>query len=220
MQEIKKVVQENLKSSKKERKNKTDKIFDLKITRGMIYTYLPVVKSPVEIPERSIQINCGFNIWRTITMSKDQALPLKETQPIMIEKIRGKYIIKDPEIPVPKRRLFTFRGKLQRVVDGDTLWVIIDCGFDTHIRQKIRLKGINAPELETEEGKSAKRFVQSELRGCSEIVVKTYKADKYDRYLGEIYYLKDEVNYHRIAAEGKCLNQVLLDKGLVEIYKR
>jgi len=80
--------------------------------------------------------------------------------------------------------------------------------------QKLRLRGIDAPELNTPEGLNAKEYVQTQLRGCTFIAIKTYWRDKYDRYLADVLYDKDETNLAARVANGKLLNQELLDKGL------
>src|SRR3990167_7609795 len=47
----------------------------------------------------------------------------------------------------------TYKAFIERVVDGDTLIVKIDLGFETRIREYLRLRGIDAPETDTAEGK-------------------------------------------------------------------
>jgi len=51
---------------------------------------------------------------------------------------------------------WTYRARLNRVVDGDTYIMLIDLGFRTYGFHAIRLAGVNAPELRTEEGDLAK----------------------------------------------------------------
>jgi endonuclease YncB( thermonuclease family) len=105
------------------------------------------------------------------------------------------------------------------VIDGDTLWAVIDCGFDTLIREKLRFRGIDAPELDTPVGKKAKQFVTRTLNACSCVVIQTHKTDKYARYLSDIFYLPGCKQYERIASQGHFLNQELLDKGLAQAWK-
>ena len=45
--------------------------------------------------------------------------------------------------------MYEYRAKLVRVVDGDTVDALIDCGFSLFTRQRIRLLGINTPECRT-----------------------------------------------------------------------
>ena len=52
--------------------------------------------------------------------------------------------------------LYTYRAKITKVHDGDTLTVDIDLGFGVMLTsQQVRLKGINAPELVTPAGKDS-----------------------------------------------------------------
>ena len=108
---------------------------------------------------------------------------------------------------------------MERIIDGDTLWVKIDCGFNTWVRQKLRLKSIDAPEIPTKKGQSAKRFVQQTLKRCEFLVVKTYQSDKYDRYLADIFYLPMEKDENAVAAQGDLLNQKLLDERLANTWR-
>ncbi len=70
-----------------------------------------------------------------------------------------------------------------RVIDGDTLQVRIDLGFSIVIEQRLRLRGLDAPELGTGQGLATKRFVESRLKDCKFLIIKTHGSDKYDRYL-------------------------------------
>ena len=56
--------------------------------------------------------------------------------------------------------MYQYRAKLIKVVDGDTVDALIDCGFSTFKKERIRLYGINTPESRTrdkEEKKKGKR---------------------------------------------------------------
>jgi len=98
--------------------------------------------------------------------------------------------------------LYTYHGTVLEVIDGDTLWVAIDLGFDIGITQKLRLRGIDAPEVNSSTGQEAKKFLEICFRKSNAIVLTTSKSDKYDRYLADIY-LGDTY-----------INQRLLDEGL------
>lgn len=82
--------------------------------------------------------------------------------------------------------LFTYRVKIGRVVDGDTLLVTIllpQCEMD----EKLRLRGLDSPEMDTPAGKAAKRYVETLLIETAEMVITTSKVDKYDRYLADVH---------------------------------
>ncbi|RLD18122.1 MAG: hypothetical protein DRI36_02235 [Caldiserica bacterium] len=102
------------------------------------------------------------------------------------------------DLSTPHKKYTT---KIVRVIDGDTL-------IDKKGR-KIRLLGIDTPELPTEEGIKAKEFVEREIlnRTVTIIYQKDYPIDPYNRILGLIFYNNDK----------KCLNKILLDKGLAKI---
>ncbi len=109
--------------------------------------------------------------------------------------------------------LFTYQAKVERVVDGDTLRVKIDLGFDTWVRQYLRLRGIDCPELHTAEGGKAKRFVEKQLEKVPYILLTSTRSDKYDRYLADVFIPA------KAAVEGKpstYLNQRLLNEKLAE----
>ena len=46
----------------------------------------------------------------------------------------------------PPEALYTFKTKVEPVVDGDALNVSIDLGFDVHTEQTLRLRGIDIPQ--------------------------------------------------------------------------
>jgi endonuclease YncB( thermonuclease family) len=102
---------------------------------------------------------------------------------------------------------------VERVVDGDTLWVVVHCGFNSFTRQKLRLRGIDTPELGSPEGEKSKRFVEKRLKGLPFVVIKTYKSDKYDRYLTDLFFLPGVRDPERVAAEGRFLNREVVEKG-------
>lgn len=110
--------------------------------------------------------------------------------------------------------MFTYVAYLDRVIDGDTLLVYVDLGFSIFIQQILRLRGIDAPELGTPSGNLAHRFVESELRNASPLVIKTYGTDLFDRYLVDVFYLPDEDRVDAIKKDGLFLNNRLLQEGL------
>ena len=113
----------------------------------------------------------------------------------------------------------TYPAKVESVIDGDTLWVIVDCGDGILTRQKLRLHLIDAPERRTPEGDKATRFVKRVLRKNPDIVICTHHYDKYARYLADVFYLPDSTNPKATYAQGIYLNQQLLDKGLARKWK-
>lgn len=80
---------------------------------------------------------------------------------------------------------YEYRAKPERVVDGDTVVLLIDLGFDIHHRMKCRLARINAPEMSTPEGQPAKDHL-TKLLNPDQVLIKSTSLDKYGRALVEI----------------------------------
>jgi micrococcal nuclease len=89
--------------------------------------------------------------------------------------------------------IYIYKAELIRVVDGDTVDLIIDLGFDTLRKERFRLYGIDAPEMNTAEGKAAKAWLWYALQPLEAIYVQTIqletkaKRDKYGRFLAVLY---------------------------------
>lgn len=184
---------------------------ELNLTRGKLYTYRLAHNPEFSSGRENLTIDCGFSITRTIKLKKN-LLPLPGTI-IKSDKRANTYSIS--EAPhVSQEEIYTYIAAVERIIDGDTILALIDCGFSTTIRMRLRLRGINAPEIDTKEGAEARDFAVKALEHTPVIGVKTYKTDKYARYLADIFYLPGEKDPQRIISEGIFLNQQLLDNGL------
>ena len=60
--------------------------------------------------------------------------------------------------------MYTYKAKLQRVVDGDTIDATIDLGFDVFVKKRIRFAGINAPESRTRDLEEKARGLKAKDR--------------------------------------------------------
>ena len=98
-------------------------------------------------------------------------------------------------------------------------WLDIDCEFRVWTRQKVRLRGIDAPELRTPEGRRAKNFVVRALSEAPFVAVTTTKPDKYDRYLADVFYPNGAETPEAVLREGTFLNRALLVAGLVARFR-
>jgi micrococcal nuclease len=103
--------------------------------------------------------------------------------------------------------MYEYTGTVKRVIDGDTVELMIDLGFHTHTLQTVRIAGIDAPEMKTPEGKLAKKYLQSLLPLGTLVKTVTEKpnsTEKYGRYLARIVrayaYPQDEIGPIMIAA--------------------
>ena len=80
----------------------------------------------------------------------------------------------------------------------------------------MRLAKINAAEAKTSDGKKATAALKKILKDAPFLIVKTNKTDIYGRYIADIFF--GEGSEKEVAEGGEYLNQLLLDRGLVEIY--
>ena len=102
--------------------------------------------------------------------------------------------------------------KVTNVVDGDTIDVDIDLGFDISFSSRVRLAGIDTPESRTTDkaekvlGLEAKEYVKSKIKDAKEVVIKTEKMDsseKYGRILGWVFLDGSKVSINeQMIAEG------------------
>lgn len=107
--------------------------------------------------------------------------------------------------------MYEYKAEVIRVIDGDTVHLMVDLGMDVNVACKCRLWGINAPEMNTQEGKDAKAFLTALLGRRAEWRVKTFKdkKEKYGRYLVSIY---DPM------CELPCLNDAMISAGQAVRY--
>ena len=80
-----------------------------------------------------------------------------------------------------------YRATLRRVVDGDTLVVALEVSPGVFIEQKLRLRGLDAPEMSTPEGKAAKRFVDAHVANVTNITINISSPDKSYCYLADVF---------------------------------
>lgn len=84
--------------------------------------------------------------------------------------------------------MYEYKAKVTNVVDGDTIDCVVDVGFDVTAKVRVRLNGIDTPELtgsEKEKGRVAKAYVESRILD-KEITLQTYAKDSFGRWLGKV----------------------------------
>lgn len=111
------------------------------------------------------------------------------------------------------RELYFYNAVVDRVVDGDTIDVTIDLGFNVWIKERLRLYGLNTPETRTkdaeekERGLKAKRYVENQVNSNQgKIQVQSLGRGKYGRVLAEIWVGKNNIN------------ELLISNGHAEVY--
>lgn len=112
-------------------------------------------------------------------------------------------------------KLFTYQITIREVIDGDTFWAQVDLGFGFNTKQRLRMRWIDAPEIQTAAGIDSQKALSKLLgipsssprkRGSIDaeplLLIKSTKDDNYGRYLVDLW------------AGDTYLNQKLIDKRL------
>jgi len=110
--------------------------------------------------------------------------------------------------------MYEYSCEVKRVVDGDTVDVVIDLGFSIHYASRVRLYGIDTPESRTRNkdekvrGLMSKKYLIDAL-SKGQVIIKTHrdKKGKFGRVLGEMY------------VEGTNINLTMVDESLAVKYE-
>ena len=126
-------------------------------------------------------------------------------------------------------RIHIYQAKIVEVIDGDTLDLMIDQGFGNFTKQRMRLYGIDAPEMRTNAGRDLWESLRFLYLPGSSVVVQSVEApkskqfrDKYGRFLAIIYDAwpiapRAITNGEKILEVAPLsLNAKLIDDGLVK----
>ena len=125
-------------------------------------------------------------------------------------------------VPPSRKSCYNFRvTKINRVVDGDTIDVTIDLGFDLYKKERVRVAGVDTPEKRTRDkeekalGIDATNWLKSKLeeaiKGDDELTIRTELkggVGKYGRLLGWLYIGDDNVS----------LNEQMIGEGYAWPY--
>ena len=120
-------------------------------------------------------------------------------------------------VPPSRKSCYNFRVKeIERVIDGDTIDVIIDLGFDLYKKERVRVAGVDTPEKRTKDdeekalGYDATHWLEEKLDGAikgeDDLIIRTELVGgvgKYGRLLGWLYIGDAEVSLNeQMIAEG------------------
>ena len=125
-------------------------------------------------------------------------------------------------IPPNRKSCYNFRViKINRVVDGDTIDVTIDLGFDIYKKERVRVAGVDTPEKRTRDKEEKilgidatnwlKEKLEAAIRGDDELTIRTELVGgvgKYGRLLGWLYIGDAEVS----------LNEQMIEEGYAWAY--
>ena len=118
--------------------------------------------------------------------------------------------------------MYEYNAKLDRVVDGDTVDAMIDLGFGVHVKKRIRLAGINAPESRTRDkqekilGLAAKDRLIAMMEGAdNKFELESQELGKYGRVLGKLHI--DRLDGKDLITK-TCVNDCLVKEGYAVEY--
>jgi len=125
-------------------------------------------------------------------------------------------------IPPSRKSCYNFRvTKINRVVDGDTIDVTIDLGFDLYKKERVRVAGVDTPEKRTRDkeekalGIDATNWLKTKLeetiKGDEELLIRTELkggVGKYGRLLGWLY----------VGDASISLNELMIEEGYAWAY--
>jgi endonuclease YncB( thermonuclease family) len=124
--------------------------------------------------------------------------------------------------PPSRKSCYNFRViEINRVVDGDTIDVTIDLGFDLYKKERVRVAGVDTPEKRTKDdeekvlGYDATNWLKDKLEGAiagdDDLVIRTELVGgvgKYGRLLGWLY----------IGDADSSLNEQMIEEGYAWSY--
>ncbi len=142
---------------------------------------------------------------------------IKEDKYEKHKKSKGKKTSNKTKIKRPDEPTYIYKALVDRVIDGDTLLLRFDLGFQVWKEQRIRLAEIDCPAMDEPKGKEAFQFVRDKLAQAPFVMVKTNKIDVYGRYIGHVFYSLKNLSKEDVFLKGIYLNQELLGRGLARI---
>ena len=125
-------------------------------------------------------------------------------------------------VPPSRKSCYNFRvTKINRVVDGDTIDVTIDLGFDLYKKERVRVAGVDTPEKRTRDKEEKalgidatnwlKQKLEETIKGDEELLIRTELkggVGKYGRLLGWLYVGDSDVS----------LNEQMITEGYAHAY--
>ncbi len=196
---------------KSDQQNLNEEIPTLKVQRGKIATYTKNERGEIDL---------GFNIFLDPSVLSSSPFVILSAAKDRVSKISGS-LPETISFTQEDKEWFTYVAALERVVDGDTIHVKIDLGFGISHHEILRLAKINAAEFATSEGKKAASELHKILRDAKFLIIRTNKTDIYGRYVADVFFDESgkEQDPQKVAAQGTYLNQLLLNRGLAQLWK-
>ena len=129
-----------------------------------------------------LKVDLGFEVYHDIAPELARGLKANE-----VIAVKENMFAKNPH---PNANdFFIYEALVTEVVDGDTFHAEINLGFDTTITQRVRLRRLDAPEIESAEGKQAKKALEKILKkNGGKVILKVSKTDdQYGRYRVDVF---------------------------------
>jgi micrococcal nuclease len=100
-------------------------------------------------------------------------------------------------------------SSVERVIDGDSVEVVLDLGFNIFYKVSVRVDGIDTPEKSTAEGKLVKTYAEEWFK-TGQFIVNSKELDKYGRVLGSIQKIHNDTV--------QDYSQTLITEGFARVY--
>jgi micrococcal nuclease len=116
-------------------------------------------------------------------------------------------------LPRPTDPTYLYSATITGIVDGDTIDVDIDLGFEVTRHARLRLSGIDAPRLETEKGRDARDYLTRSLHAARTIAIVTERIDLHGRYVVHLFSTRNDATTIDCFESGKYENAALVSAG-------
>lgn len=179
-----------------------------------LHKYIATPLKAVTQEHYLVEFELGFKLKTTRLMRIEKSLEIGRPVKILSELIDDDVAeFKGTLAEGPGADFYNYRAYCVYVVDGDTVIVDIDCGFGIKLtNQRLRLAGVNTPELPERDGLRALSWMRDRVQE-REVYIQSVQAgdlglkpDRYGRYLGYLFH------------GGVNLNTKLIELGLGEAY--
>jgi len=103
--------------------------------------------------------------------------------------------------------LYQYKAKITKVYDGDTFTFEVDLGFSITIKERLRLYGVNTPEIrlsrkttpaQKKKGLAVRDYVRGLILGKT-VDIKVYKKGKYGRYIAKVSFDNCDLSEHLVS---------------------
>lgn len=198
---------------------------DLGLSRAVMFQVVAFARAYPKRPKPGL----GWSQYGTLLSLKDagtraayEGLARQEqlTRRALLEAVSQRVLETAPAaagMPRPTGADHVYTVAVTRVIDGDTLEVEIELGFDVIRRQKLRLADMDCPAAKTTEGRAATRLTRERMAQAERVVVKTVRTgDPHGRYVGHVFYATVPATLDETFRQGTHLNAELVTAGLAQ----